>query len=64
MTRTEGVIATWISTAISWISMEINPLVSLLASLFAIVLSYFMIKKTLLDIKIRRNQLNNEKLDK
>lgn len=45
------------STAISWLTLDINPLLSAIASLFAIVLSGFLIYKTILDIKIRRKQL-------
>jgi hypothetical protein len=57
MTRTESVTATFLSTAISWLTIEINPLLSGIASLFAIVLSGFLIYKTYLEIKIRKNQL-------
>jgi len=57
MTRSESVGATFLSTAISWATIEINPLLSGLASVFAIILSAFLIYKTYLDIKIRKNQL-------
>lgn len=57
MTRGESVGATFLSTAISWLTLDINPLLSAIASLFAIVLSGFLIYKTILDIKIRRKQL-------
>lgn len=57
MTRTESVGATFLSTAISWATIDINPILSTLASLFAIVLSAFLIYKTYLEIKIRKNQL-------
>ena len=57
MTRTESVGATFLSTAISWLTLDINPMLSAIASLFAIVLSAFLIYKTYLEIKIRKNQL-------
>jgi len=57
MTRGESIGATFLSTAISWLTIDINPILSGLASLFAIALSCFLIYKTYLDIKIRKNQL-------
>jgi uncharacterized membrane protein len=57
MTRGESVGATFLSTAVSWLTIDINPLLSGMASLFAIVLSAFLIYKTYLEIKIRKNQL-------
>jgi len=57
MTRTESVGATFLSTIISWLTIDINPLLSGIASVFAIVLSAFLIYKTYLEIKIRKNQL-------
>jgi hypothetical protein len=57
MTRTESVGATFLSTAIGWATIDINPILSGMASVFAIVLSAFLIYKTWLDIKIRRKQL-------
>jgi hypothetical protein len=57
MTRGESVGATFLSTAISWMTLDINPWLSAIASLFAIVLSGFLIYKTILDIKIRKKQL-------
>jgi len=57
MTRTESISATFLSTAISWLTLDINPMLSAIASLFAIVLSAFLIYKTYLEIKIRKNQL-------
>ena len=57
MTRGESVGATFLSTAISWMTIEINPILSAVASLLAIALSSFLIYKTYLDIKIRKNQL-------
>ena len=57
MTRGESVGASFLSTAISWVTLDINPLLSGIASVFAILLSGFLIYKTFLDIKIRKNQL-------
>ena len=57
MTRGESVGASFLSTAISWATIDINPILSGIASVFAILLSGFLIYKTLLDIKIRKNQL-------
>jgi hypothetical protein len=57
MTRSESVGATFLSTAISWATIDINPILSGMASVFAIVLSAFLIYKTYLEIKIRKNQL-------
>jgi len=57
MTRNESVGATFLSTAISWLTLDINPILSAIASLFAIVLSAALIYKTHLDIKIRKQQL-------
>ena len=57
MTRGESVGASFLSTAISWATLDINFMLSALASVFAILLSSFLIYKTYLDIKIRKNQL-------
>jgi hypothetical protein len=57
MTRTESIGASFLSTAISWITLDINFMLSGLASVFAILLSGFLIYKTYLEIKIRKNQL-------
>ena len=57
MTRTESIGASFLSTAISWVTLDINFMLSGLASIFAILLSGFLIYKTFLDIKIRKNQL-------
>jgi apolipoprotein N-acyltransferase len=50
MTRTESIGATFLSTAISWMTIDINPLLSGIASVFAIVLSAFLIYKTYLEM--------------
>lgn len=57
MTRTESISATFLSTIISWATIDVNFLLSGVASVFAIVLSSFLIYKTYLEIKIRKNQL-------
>ena len=57
MTRTESIGASFLSTAISWATLDINFMLSGIASVFAVVLSSFLIYKTYLDIKIRKNQL-------
>ena len=57
MTRGESIGASFLSTAISWVTLDINFMLSGLASVFAVVLSSFLIYKTYLDIKIRKNQL-------
>ena len=57
MTRTESIGATFLSTIVSWAVIDINPLLSGIASVFAIVLSGFLIYKTYLEIQIRKNQL-------
>ena len=51
MTRGEGIAATWGGTLISYLTLTINPVLSALASLFAIVLSCVLIYKAVLEIK-------------
>jgi hypothetical protein len=57
MTRGEQTGLAWGSTIASWLTLEINPILSALASIFALVLSCMLIYKAYLDIKERRQSL-------
>jgi hypothetical protein len=61
MTQGEGTAATWISTAVGVLTLNVNPILSALASLLAIVLSGFLIYKAILDIQHRKELLKNSK---
>jgi hypothetical protein len=61
MTQGEGAAATWISTAVGVLTLNVNPILSALASLLAIVLSGFLIYKAILDIQHRKELLKNSK---
>jgi hypothetical protein len=54
MTRGEGIAATWGGTLVSYLTLTINPVLSALASLFAIELSCVLIYKAVLEIKHRK----------
>jgi hypothetical protein len=54
MTRGEGIVMTWGGTLVSYLTLTINPVLSALASLFAIALSSVLIYKAL--IEIRKNK--------
>jgi hypothetical protein len=54
MTRTESIGASFLSTAISWVTIDINPLLSGIASVFAILLSSFLIYKTFLTLRFAK----------
>lgn len=51
----------WGSTIASWLTLEINPILSALASLFALVLSSMLIYKAYLDIKYRHELRKKDK---
>lgn len=57
MNQTEGTILAWAGTGISFLTIEINPLLSAIASLATIVLSGFLIYKAILDIRHKKNLL-------
>ena len=61
MTQGEGAAATYVSTAVGVLTLNINPILSAVASLFAIVLSGFLIYKAILDIRHRKELLKNSK---
>lgn len=57
MTRVEQTGLAWGSTIASWLTLEINPILSALASIFALVLSCMLIYKAYLDIKHRKSTM-------
>jgi hypothetical protein len=61
MTQGEGTAATWVSTAVGVLTLNVNPILSALASIFAIVLSGFLIYKAILDIRHRKQLLKGNK---
>lgn len=61
MTQGEGTAATYVSTAVGVLTLNINPILSAVASIFAIVLSGFLIYKAILDIRHRKELLKNSK---
>jgi hypothetical protein len=61
MTRGEQTGLAWGSTIASWLTLEINPILSALASVFALVLTSMLIYKAYLDIKYRHELRKKDK---